>query len=121
MTPRKEAEELFRTFSQSASIGVYVIQNGRFRSANPQFVLATGYTEEELIGKEIYRTVLQHISKLNYQASVYTLTEDSRHLVIAASTIRPSILKPVEKLTGTTFKALYQAKHMGRNRVCSYS
>ncbi|MDP2936193.1 MAG: diguanylate cyclase [Dehalococcoidia bacterium] len=211
LTPRKEAEELFRTFSQSAPIGVYIIQNGRFRSANPQFVLATGYTEEELIGmeslslvlpqyremvkeetikalkgkrstpveyqvmsksgktmwametvasisyrgeravigsfvditerkrmedalqssldklarnarqllalseashaiqragslKEIYRTVLQHISKLNYQASLYTLTEDSRHLVIAASTIRPSILKPVEKLTGMTFK-----------------
>ena len=50
ITERKQAEELFRTLSNSSPIGIYIVQDGKFQFANPQFQEWTGRRKEELLG-----------------------------------------------------------------------
>lgn len=47
----KESEARFRTISENAIAGVYIIQNGKFIYVNPAFCQIFGYNLEELIGK----------------------------------------------------------------------
>jgi two-component system NtrC family sensor kinase len=52
ITERKQAEELYRTLANSSPVGVYIVQDGKFQFVNPQFCQYTGFSEEELIGRE---------------------------------------------------------------------
>jgi PAS domain S-box-containing protein len=47
-TDRKMADAALEASKQSALIGVYIVQDGRFQYMNPEFVKITGYTEAEL-------------------------------------------------------------------------
>jgi PAS domain S-box-containing protein len=47
---REEAAKLYETLASSSPVGVYIIQDRKFRFVNPQFQKYTGYTEEELSG-----------------------------------------------------------------------
>ena len=45
---REEAAELYETLASSSPVGVYIVQNRKFRFVNPQLQKYTGYTQEEL-------------------------------------------------------------------------
>jgi PAS domain S-box-containing protein len=55
--PRRE-QELFRTLADNSPIGVYIVQNGRFRFVNYQLQECMKYTQSELIGAEAIGFVL---------------------------------------------------------------
>ncbi len=57
ITKRKEAEELYSTLANSSPIGVYILQDGKFRFVNPQFQKYTGFSEDELLGRESLEVV----------------------------------------------------------------
>jgi PAS domain S-box-containing protein len=44
-----EAEEKFRDLVEKSSVGVYIIQNGKYMYVNPQFASIFGYEQNELI------------------------------------------------------------------------
>jgi PAS domain S-box-containing protein len=46
---RRQAEQLYRTLANSATVGVYIYQDGLFKFVNPQFQELTGYSEDELM------------------------------------------------------------------------
>ena len=46
----KESEELSRGLLQAATVGTYIVQDGKFQYVNPQFERITGYTRDELLG-----------------------------------------------------------------------
>ncbi len=48
-TQRKLCELQFIESKQNALIGSYIVQEGKFKYVNPQFISITGYKEEELI------------------------------------------------------------------------
>lgn len=50
ITKRKQTEEQLKTIAESSPIGVYVIQDGKFRFVNRKFLRDTGYSENELLG-----------------------------------------------------------------------
>jgi PAS domain S-box-containing protein len=52
ITERKRAEELFETLANDSSVGVYIVQDGKFCYVNPNFQSFTGYTEGELLGRD---------------------------------------------------------------------
>jgi PAS domain S-box-containing protein len=52
VTERKQAEELFRNLAGSSTVGVYIVQDGKFCYVNPQFQRYSGYSEDELLGKD---------------------------------------------------------------------
>lgn len=47
----RESEERFRTLTESALAGVYIIQEGRFQYVNPALARMFGYEPGEMIGK----------------------------------------------------------------------
>jgi PAS domain S-box-containing protein len=58
ITERKQMEKLFKTVTNSSPVGIYIIQDGKFQMVNPQFQKLTGYTEEELLGKDSLDLIL---------------------------------------------------------------
>ena len=48
---RRQAEAAFHVLVNRAPMGIYIIQDGRFKMVNPGFAKITGYPEEELIGR----------------------------------------------------------------------
>ena len=48
----RESEELYRVLAEKSFAGVYVVQDGKFCFFNPTATSYTGYTLDELIGKE---------------------------------------------------------------------
>ena len=50
ITERRQAEEAFQALVNGAPLGIFILQNGRFKHVNPGFVKICGSSEEELIG-----------------------------------------------------------------------
>ncbi len=48
----RESEQLFQTLTERSLLGIYVVQDGLFKSANPNAASYAGYTPEDLVGKE---------------------------------------------------------------------
>ena len=46
-----ESQELFKALTERSLIGIYVVQDGVFKSINPVAASYAGYTAEEVIGK----------------------------------------------------------------------
>jgi two-component system, cell cycle sensor histidine kinase and response regulator CckA len=51
ITERKRLEEAFQALVNHAPMGIYIVQDGKFKMVNPGFVEISGYSEEELIGR----------------------------------------------------------------------
>jgi PAS domain S-box-containing protein len=47
-----EKEDLLETLANKSPVGLYIIQDGRFCYTNPTFQSITGYTEDELVGRD---------------------------------------------------------------------
>lgn len=48
----RQSEEKYRLVTEHVSVGIIVVQEGRFRYVNPAALLLTGYTAEEMLGQE---------------------------------------------------------------------
>ena len=49
---RTWADEFSRKLIESSPIGIYIVQEGKFKLASPEFQRITGYPEAELLGKD---------------------------------------------------------------------
>lgn len=58
ITERKQAEELFRTLFDRSPVGLFIIQDRKFKLINPQFLQLTGYKEDEFLGKDSLAFIL---------------------------------------------------------------
>lgn len=54
----KQAVDLFKTMLHCSPVGMYIVQGRKFRYVNPQFERITGYTKEELLGRDCSMVVL---------------------------------------------------------------
>jgi diguanylate cyclase (GGDEF)-like protein/PAS domain S-box-containing protein len=52
ITQRKQAEQLFQAIFDMSPIGMYISQDHSFRLVNPQLLIYTEYTQNELIGTD---------------------------------------------------------------------
>lgn len=53
------AEKLFRALFSSSPIGIYIVQDRKFKLVNPRFRKITGYCEEELLGTDSFKFVIK--------------------------------------------------------------
>ncbi|MDF9409805.1 PAS domain S-box protein [Pelotomaculum isophthalicicum JI] len=58
ITKRKQAEDLFRTLTNSSPVGIFIVQDGKFQFVNPRFLKYTHCSEEELIGMDSFRFII---------------------------------------------------------------
>jgi len=49
ISQRKESQKLFRTLSEKSLVGVFLIQDGRFKYVNPRLAEIFGYEQQEII------------------------------------------------------------------------
>ncbi|MDY7019529.1 MAG: PAS domain S-box protein, partial [Chloroflexota bacterium] len=49
ITERKQQEELQRKIFENVQVGIFVVQEGKFKYVNPEFEYHSGYTQEELL------------------------------------------------------------------------
>lgn len=54
----RESEERFRNLTDASAEGVCVSEHGRILDVNDQFIALTGYSREELIGREIITLIM---------------------------------------------------------------
>ncbi len=95
ITERKQAEEaLQRSLEETA-------RGHRMLLALSQAAQAV---QRARTAQEVYRTVGDEVVKLGYHAVVFTLTNDRQHLTIPHLTIKPSLLRAAEKLTGLSLQ-----------------
>ncbi|HEY40843.1 MAG TPA: PAS domain S-box protein [Dehalococcoidia bacterium] len=70
---RMRARELSRVLLDSSPIGIYIVRDGRFLYVNPEFQRYTGYTAEELMGKNSLNLVYHEDRAQVKQNTVNTL------------------------------------------------
>ena len=52
VTQRKQADEMFKTLAHNTPVGIFLVQEGKFKFVNAQFEIDTGYSIEELLGRD---------------------------------------------------------------------
>lgn len=57
ITERKRAEELFKKLFINSPNAIFIIQDGKFKLVNSQFVKESGFSEEELLGRDSLKLV----------------------------------------------------------------
>jgi PAS domain S-box-containing protein len=72
-TQRKIAELQFIQSKQNALIGSYIVQDGRFKYVNPEFLRITGYRLEELLDTESLRLVQEDFRRFVHQNAIAML------------------------------------------------
>ena len=58
ITERVQAEDIFRILANSSPVGVYIVQDRKLQFVNQQFQKLTGYSQEELLGKDSFSLVV---------------------------------------------------------------
>ena len=53
----KQAEDLFKKIFLNSPNAIFIIQKGKFKLVNPQFVKESGFSEEELLNKDSFKFV----------------------------------------------------------------
>jgi len=77
ITERKQSEEIIRTISHSSPLGIFIVQDEKFKYTNPQLQKLTGYSEKELIDKELLDIVAIEDSDVVKSSTLFTLREES--------------------------------------------
>ena len=57
ITKRKQAEELFKKLFVNSPNAIFIVQDGKFKLVNPQFTTETGYSEEEILGSDLFQFI----------------------------------------------------------------
>lgn len=68
-----EADEIYTSSFTNAPVGIYIVQQGRFRYVNRRFQTSTGYTEEELADADSLSLVVPEDRKMVKEAAVAML------------------------------------------------
>jgi diguanylate cyclase (GGDEF)-like protein/PAS domain S-box-containing protein len=75
-TELNESEELFKTLADNSPVGVFIVQNGKFRFVNPHFERITGYSEDELLENDAMALVLAEDRKFARKQALLMLKSE---------------------------------------------
>jgi len=72
---RKQAEDLFRKIFLNSPNAIFIIQDGKFKLVNPQFVKESGFSEEELLNRDSFKLVYPEDKEMVREIVVKNLKE----------------------------------------------
>jgi PAS domain S-box-containing protein len=73
----RQSQELLRNIYESSPLGIYIMQDERLKYTNPQFQKITGFSNTELLGKELPSIVALEDIDVVKSSVVFTLQEAS--------------------------------------------
>ncbi len=73
----RESESLSRGILESATVGMYIVQDGKFQYVNPQFEQITGYRRDELLGADSMEHIHPDDSEMVRQKAIEHLKGQS--------------------------------------------
>lgn len=77
ITEQKQSQELLRTAYQNSPLGIYIMQDEKLQYTNPQLQKITGYSQKELLGRELLSIVAIEDSDVVRSSTAFTLQEES--------------------------------------------
>jgi PAS domain S-box-containing protein len=77
ITEQKQSQELLQSIYQSWPLGIYIMQDEKLMYTNPQFQKITGFSEPELLNKEMLNIVAIEDIDVVKSSMVFTLKEAS--------------------------------------------
>jgi PAS domain S-box-containing protein len=75
ITEQKQSQELLQSVSHSSPLGIYIMQDDKLQYTNPQFQKITGYSQQELLGRELLSIVSIEDCDVVRSSTIYTLQE----------------------------------------------
>jgi len=75
ISERKQAEELFRILFDRSPVGLFIIQDRKFKLINPQFLKLTGYKGDEFLGKDSLAFILPEDRNIVRENTIKMLKE----------------------------------------------
>lgn len=70
---KKDYSQLFREIIDNVGVGIHIVQDGKFAYVSPLFLELTGYTEEELLGKDPFQFIYPEDRERTRQIAVERL------------------------------------------------
>ena len=77
ITEQKQSQEILQTVSHSSPLGIYIMQDEKLQYTNPQFQKITGYSQKELLSRELLSLVAVEDSDVVRSSTAFTLQEES--------------------------------------------
>jgi PAS domain S-box-containing protein len=77
ITEQKQSQEILQSVSHSSPLGIYIVQDDKLQYTNPQFQKITGYSQQELLGRELLSLVAVEDYDVVKSSTVFTLREAS--------------------------------------------
>ena len=75
---RRQAEENFQNLVNNSPMGIYIVQDGKFKMINPGFAKSSGYSEEELVGRSSLALVAPEYQEEVRQNAIKMLRGEAR-------------------------------------------
>ena len=77
ITDQKQSQELFQTISHNSPLGIYILQDEKLQYTNPQLQKITGYSPQEMAGRDLLSLVSLEDRDVVKSNTVFTLREES--------------------------------------------
>lgn len=77
ITDQKQSQELFQTISHNSPLGIYILQDEKLQYTNPQLQKITGYSQQELAGRDLLSLVSLEDRDVVKSNTLFTLREES--------------------------------------------
>ncbi len=75
ITEQKQSQELLQSISHGSPLGIYIVQEDKLQYISPQFQMITGYSDKELLGRELLDIVAVEDADVVKSSMVFTLQE----------------------------------------------
>jgi PAS domain S-box-containing protein len=76
-TEQKQSQEILQTVSHNSPLGIYIMQDDVLQYTNPQFQKITGYSQQELLGRELLSLVAIEDTDVVRSSTAFTLQEEN--------------------------------------------
>ncbi len=70
---RRQMEDLYTALANSSQVGIYIVQDGKFRFVNPQGQKYTGFSQDELLGMDSLRLIHPEDRKMTRESAIKML------------------------------------------------
>ena len=79
ITDYKQVEKLYMTVANRSQVGVYVVRKGKFRFVNPHIIAYSGFSEEDLLGRDTLSLVHSEDREMVRENAIKMLKNESQH------------------------------------------